>query len=306
MSGPARPSAFRRALVVANPHSGPGRGRVTAAEAVALVRPLGDHVEPGPTRGPGHATELARAWAAAGGDLVVAVGGDGTVHEVAAGLVGTPCALAVLPSGSGNDFAAGIGCPTPAATVAAIAAGHDRPVDVAALNDMVFVNSCGLLASGLVSGAAAGYWRWLGRYRYTLAAAKTLLGYRGQPVTWRVGGAAPVTVDGPCLLAEICNGPFTGGGFRFAPDAAWDDGLLDAALIAPLPPLAAMRLLPKAAGGGRLDHPALQVVRGPEITLVADRPVAYHLDGEPDVLPAGTHRVRVLPEKLLVRRMPAP
>ena len=306
MSESSLAPAFERALVVANPYSGRARGRLDPAAALAGVAPLVGRAELGPTSGPGHATELAAAWAAGGGDLVAVVGGDGTVSEVARGLVGTGCVLAVLPSGSGNDFAAGIGCATVDAGLAAIARGTTVAIDAAALDDMIFVNSCGLLASGLVSATAAGYWRWLGAQRYTLAAAKTLLTYRGQDVTWRIVGHAPAEFSGPYLLAEICNGPLTGGGFRFAPDARLDDGLLDAALLRTLHPLAAMRLLPRAAGGGRLDHPALGVVQGAEIVFESDHPVAYHLDGEPDLLPAGTHRVRVLPDKLLVRKGPTP
>ena len=294
--------AFDRALVVANPYAGNSRLRLGGLAALALVAPLGRVAEMGWTTGPGHATELAAAWAAQGGDLVVVVGGDGTVHEVAAGLAGTRCALAVLPSGSGNDFASGVGCATVALGLAAITDGRDVPVDVAALDDRNFVNSCGLFASGLVSGTAAGYWRWLGPARYSLAAARTLMSYRGQQATWHFGsGTDAETRTGQFLLAEICNGPLTGGGFRFAPDASLSDGLLDAALITPLGLVAGLKLLPRAARGERLDHPALSVVRSPEIVFESPEPVAYHVDGEAGVLPAGRHTLRILDLKLMVR-----
>jgi YegS/Rv2252/BmrU family lipid kinase len=293
--------------VVANPFSGNTKQRLDGNAALAQVQPLGAQAELGWTRRPGHATELAADWAARGHDLVVAVGGDGTVHEVAAGLVGTTCALAVLPSGSGNDFAAGIGCATVAQGLEAIARGHDVAIDACALNEQVFVNSCGLLASGMVSGTAAGYWRWLGAMRYSLAAARTLLAYRGQEVTWTLsGGETTSPWRGKYLLAEICNGPFTGGGFRFAPDASLTDGRLDAALLTPLGLAAGLRLLPAAARGERIDTPALSVHQGTKIVLESASPVAYHLDGEAAVLPAGRHTIRVLAEKLLVRTMQAP
>ncbi|MDX2475610.1 MAG: diacylglycerol kinase family protein [Candidatus Krumholzibacteria bacterium] len=298
--------AFEHALVVANPYSGNSKRRLDGLEALSRVAPLGGHAELGWTKGPGHATELAAGWAAAGHDLVVAVGGDGTVHEVARGLVGTSCAMAVLPSGSGNDFAGGVGCGTVADGLATLAEGRDVQIDVCALNDLVFVNSCGLFASGLVSGVAAGYWRWLGSARYTLAALGTLLTYRGQDVTWTLDsgeGQPPTIWSQKVLLAEICNGPLTGGGFRFAPDANLSDGLLDAALIKPLSPWAGLKLLPQASSGQRLDHPAIAVHRGRRIGFEAEQPVAYHLDGEATVLPAGAHEIRVLDEKLLVRTM---
>jgi len=265
---------------------------------------LGRQAEAGWTKGPGHATEMAADWAAQGHDLVVAVGGDGTVHEVAAGLVGTSCAMAVLPSGSGNDFAAGVGCATVELGLMAVAQGRDVAVDACALNDMVFVNSCGLLASGIVSGTAAGYWRWMGSARYTLAAARTLLTYRGQDMSWRLTGeTGQESWQGRFLMAEICNGPLTGGGFRFAPDAKMTDGQLDAAVITPLGLWAGLKILPAAARGERLDHPAISVRSGREISFESAAPVAYHLDGEPAVLAAGQHTVRVLADKLLVRTM---
>jgi len=227
------------------------------------------------------------------------------VHEVARGLVGTRCAMAVLPSGSGNDFAAGIGCATVAQGLQAIAHGTDVNVDTCALNDMVFINSCGLLASGLVSGTAAQYWRWLGAKRYSLAAARVLLTYRGQDVVWTfTGDGRTEKIEGRYLLAEICNGPLTGGGFRFAPDATLTDGQLDAALIKPLSVWSGLKLLPAAAAGERLDHPALGVHRAPEIGFESSTPVAYHIDGEASVLPAGKHTIRILNEKLLVRMIP--
>ncbi len=305
LESPADRPAFDRALVVANPCAGNSRRRLDSAEALARVAPLGKAAQLGLTEAAGHATELAAEWAAQGHDLVVAVGGDGTVHEVAAGLMGTECAMAVLPSGSGDDFAAGVGCPTVARGLNAIARGQNVAVDVCELDDLIFVNSCGLFASGLVSGRAARYWRWLGSGRYSLAALRTLLSYQGQDVAWTFAvGAEISTVEGPILMAEICNGPLTGGGFRFAPDASLTDGLVDAALIKPLGALAGLKLLPAAAAGERLDHPALLVRQAREITFESAVPVAYHVDGEAAVLPAGRHRIRVRPEKLIVRMMP--
>ena len=102
---------MRSIAVIANPFAGTSRGRLSGAEAVAALRQTGFDARLCPTEGPGHARQLA-AEIAGHSDLVVALGGDGTIHEVAGGLVGTDCPLGVLPSGSGNDFAVGIGCGT--------------------------------------------------------------------------------------------------------------------------------------------------------------------------------------------------
>jgi len=290
-----------RLLVIANPSSGNSRKRFDPRDADRLLKEMGHQVTVHLTTGPGDGTVQA-AQASSGYDLVVAMGGDGTVHEVATGVAGTGCPMAVLPCGSGNDFAVGIGCPTVEAGLAAIAEGQDHPLDVCALDGEKFVNSLGLLASGLVSGGASHLWRWLGGARYTLAAVGTLLKYRGQDVEWEVeGGHGPETISGRFFFAEVCNGPLTGGGFRFAPDARFDDGLLDACLIRPVGPVAGLKLLPAASRGDRVEHEAISVVRCRRLTFTSDQPVAVHLDGEPKVVPAGRHVIEVLSEKLMVR-----
>lgn len=292
-----------RLLVIANPFAGNTRKRFDPAAAVRLLEEAGHEVAVHLTAGPGDAT--VQAGRAVGvHDLVVALGGDGTVHEVALGLAGTGCPLAVLPSGSGNDFAVAIGCATVADGLRAIASGGDHPIDVCALDGTKFVNSVGLLASGLVSARASGLWRWLGGFRYTLAAVATLLKYRGQDIAWEMEGDDGVErISGKFFFAEVCNGPLTGGGFRFAPDAKFDDGLLDACLIRPLGPAAGMKLLPAASSGKRLEHEAISVVRGRRLGFTCRQEVAVHLDGEPSVVAAGHHVIEVLPEKLLVRMM---
>lgn len=287
------------AVVIANPFAGAGRGRLGGDQAVVLLREAGLDAVLRPTAGPGDATRLATAAADAGADLVVAVGGDGTVHETAMGLVGTPTPMGVLPSGSGNDFAGGIGCPTVADGLEAITMGRTLVVDVAHVDGDRFINSLGLFGAGRISGLAATYWRFLGGLRYSLATLVTLARYRGQPVAWTFGDGS--RQEGVILMAEICNGPTTGGGFRLAPGAALDDGWLDSCLIAPLPALAGMRQVPRAARGERLEHPAVTYRRDRELHFTADREVAYHRDGEPGVLPAGEHTIGLIEEKLLVR-----
>ncbi|MFT5234166.1 MAG: diacylglycerol kinase (ATP) [Candidatus Krumholzibacteriia bacterium] len=295
--------AFDHALVIANPYSGHSKKRTAGKQALALVAPLGRQCELATTTGVGHATVLAQDWAARGNDLVVAVGGDGTIHEVAKGLVGTSCAMAVLPSGSGNDFATGAGCATVAESLQTIRTGENVAIDVAALDGEVFINSCGLLTSGLVSDSASKLWRWLGSMRYTLAAARTLFTYRGQEVSWKIEpeDKPAVNLRGRYLLAEICNGPLTGGGFQFAPDANFTDGQLDAALITPLSPWAGLKLVPAATTGEAISHPNLTIVRGQKIIFESALPIAYHLDGEPGELAAGRHEITVMKEKLLLR-----
>jgi len=290
-----------RIRLIANPYSGTPQGRQGPAGIAEEIRRAGHEVEVALTEGPKHATELAVSGSA-GFDMVVAMGGDGTVHEVACGLVGTGCPMGVLPAGSGNDFARGIGCYTQPEGLAAILTGRDVEVDACSLDGRTFVNSLGLLGSGLVSNRAATLWRWLGGYRYVLAAVKTLMNYRGQDVSWTFTDTSGETIiEDRFFFAETCNGPMTGGGFRFAPDAVLDDGRMDVCLIRPMNPLSGLRLLPAASRGERMEHERIDLVSCSELTFTCDETVGYHLDGEAGYLEPGRHTIRVLEEKLTVR-----
>ncbi len=294
---------MQHVVIIANPFAGTSRGRLGGEEAVRLLTDAGFHAEFRPTDCPGHAIELARQAAVEGLDLVVSLGGDGTVHEVAKGLAGTETPLGVLPSGSGNDFARAVGCLTVDDALETLRTGFDQEVDTATLDGDFFINSLGILASGLISNRAARLWRWLGHRRYTLASATTLLSYFGQDVHWKIEHGDDVILDtsGKYLMAEICNSPFTGGGFRFAPEAKLDDGQLDACLIKPMLPWTSMQQLPRAASGNRLDHPAISLWPFTRLEFKVDRPVGYHRDGEAGYLEAGTHVVQIEKNNIRVR-----
>jgi diacylglycerol kinase (ATP) len=288
-------------VVIANPQAGTSKGVHPGDVVCKKIQELGFQVLLKETSHAGHAVDLARE-AAKSARWVAALGGDGTIHEVARGLLGTQASLLVLPAGSGNDFAAGIGISSIDNGLASLVNGKDEWVDVCSLNGQVFFNTAGFLGSGLVSGKAAGLWRWLGRARYTLASVATLLSYHGQDVVWKIQGPKGTnTLKGRYLLAEVCNGPFTGGGFNFTPDASFSDGLFDVCLIEPLGVVSGLKLLPGAVAGKPLDHEAVSLWQGVELELESSSPVAYHLDGEPGVLPAGIQRIVVHEDKLLVR-----
>ncbi len=288
-------------VVIANPQAGTSKGVHPGQSVCQKLRNLGFESRLMETTGSGHAIDLAKE-AGKSARFVAALGGDGTIHEVARGLLGGEASLLVLPAGSGNDFAAGVGIRTIESGLDALVRGQDKRVDVWTMNDRVFFNTAGFLGSGEVSGRASGLWRWLGSTRYSLATVSTLLNYHGQDVVWKISNSLGTrTISGRYLLAEVCNGPITGGGFQFTPDASMDDGLFDVCLIKPVGLVSGLKLLPGAVAGKPLTHEAVSLWQGFELELESSSPVAYHLDGEPGVLPAGTQRIALLEEKLLVR-----
>jgi len=291
--------------VIVNPTAGPARRRVAPDTVAEQLRNRGFAPEVQVTRRPGEAADLARD-AARRCRIVLAVGGDGTVSEVARGLLGTAAALAVLPTGSGNDLAGDLG-------VSSLEAGwrtlrHGRLVrrDVGWFGDEPFFNSCGLLLSGEVSLLAARLDRRWGAGRYLLASAAGILRHRSVRAEWRF--AAPAGDDdlaGDWSLAEIGLGRTTGGGFRLTPRADPADGLLDVCLVAGMGRGRLLRLLPRGMRGNHLDLDGVHYRQVVEVTCHLAAPTAVHLDGEARPLPAGTYRWRCEPRALTVLADPS-
>jgi diacylglycerol kinase (ATP) len=155
-----------------------------------------------------------------------------------------------------------------------------------------------LYISGRISSRASRLWRVLGPLRYVAAALTELAVYRSQPGVWRLADGTVST--GQYLLAEICNGPRTGGGFYLVPGADATDGQLDICLVHPLSFLGALRLLPRVMSGQNVEHPAIVRMATTGGTLELPEPVTVHVDGEPGPLPAGCYPVRVDPGALRV------
>ena len=289
------------AALILNPVAGPRRGRLAPTAAAALLRSAGVEPELLVTARAHEATELA-ARAAERHPWVAVAGGDGTVSEVVRGLAGTPATLAVLPTGSGNDFARGLGIADAAAGAGAIRDGRTVAVDVAEFAGRVFVNSCGLLLDGEVALAAAAVDRRWGRLRYPLATVGPLARCRPARVRWTLRDAdGATTLEGDWMLAEIGNGPRCGGGFLLTPDADPGDGLLDLCLVPALRRRDLVRLLPRGIRGTHVGDPRVTMRRIVGATVEFAAPAAAHWDGETGRLPAGGHELRLLPHGVLVR-----
>lgn len=241
----------------------------------------------------GEAVELARDAGRDGCEAVIAIGGDGTVHEVANGLMALPGdrrpAMAILPAGSGNDFAFALGITKDAPTlVAALRSGATRAVDVGAVRSAdgrsrYFVNNVGLLLEGLVNLASHELTWPRGSGLYLRAFIQTLL---QRPPTaqlkWRLDGIE--SARGAANLS-IGNGPRTGGRFLLFPDASIDDGRLDYVLARPMNRARLAWEVLQSMRGKRRESDA--IVRGQFATtsLQSDAPLAAHVDGEPWLRP---------------------
>jgi diacylglycerol kinase (ATP) len=270
-----------RILVVVNPASGGGRGQARFERAWSEAPLAGAGVEIAYTERPGHATDLAREAAASGAESVLAVGGDGTISEVANGLVRTSTALAVVPTGTGCDFARSLGVPShPAAALRALASASRRSVDLGRLADRYFVNAAGLGFDAEVARevnvlkertSATGTWP------YLLALSRVLRTYRGPEVQTVADGAC---VTGRVLLITLANGRYYGGGIRISPRSDLSDGQLDMVRVDDLRPAGVAALLPRAYLGRHVGHPAVHVTPFHHLALSPAEPTLVHCDGD--------------------------
>lgn len=279
------------------------------------------------TRFRGDAQATARRALRDGWKLIAVVGGDGTIGEVAAGffeplencderlrLVNAEARLALLPAGTGDDFARGlIGYRAPIETWLARlfaicrrgASGGVRLVDMvrvqcAGAAGFVYLNAATIGFGAEVAARVAaqdGLFRFLpGEARFTLAALSALKSWREQLVRIRVDDDL---FESRSNLIAITSGPYAGGGIMLAPTARADDGLLDVVVAAGVTKMTVLRELPRARDGKHLRNPRVRLLRGKTVyieSLASEAPLQLEADGE--VRGAIPARFQIVPQVL--------
>ncbi len=286
-----------RTLVVVNPTA---RHGVTQS-LVPLVTSLLDgnlDYDMVLTEHPGHAVDLAAS--ADRYDTVIAVGGDGTVHEVLNGIMRLPThqrpAFTLLPTGSGNDYRRTLGISTDLATaVRQILAGTRTRMDVGVINGTYFANSIAIGLDARVTARAAEIKTstgWSGIPLYLRALMYVLFRmFYSHPVTIAFDGAPSENRD--LLLVAVTNGPTYGGGFRITPDARPDDGFLDVCTIERVSLPGALWRLPFVIVGKHTWMKPVSMERHVSIKLTSENPIEGQVDGE--VMLARTYDIRIEP-----------
>lgn len=260
------------------------------------------------TEHPGHATDFARQGVTEGVRAVVAVGGDGTVNEVARGLLGSSVALGIVPVGSGNGLARQLRLPlgTADAVRFAMTMGDPQPMDVGLLNEIPFFCTAGVGFDAWVAHAYARHPR-RGLATYVRATASTLWQYRPERYRLLAPGltaefAHPSGV--PLFSLTFANAGQYGNNAWIAPDARLDDGLLDVALLRPFPKPLAAAMSRRLFTGQLASSRYYSAVRGAAFTLEAPVPLLLHFDGEPLVLSESPLTVRLEPNAVRVLAPP--
>ncbi|MBA3433229.1 MAG: diacylglycerol kinase family lipid kinase [Actinobacteria bacterium] len=297
-----------RAAFLVNPASAggsTGRRWPEIAHRAAALGLVGDaHI----SGTPGQLGDLARDAAQAGAELLVVVGGDGSVNEVVNGVAGVEgIEVAVIPRGTGWDFVRTFDIPRDLDRAIEIALSGDvREIDLGLVTYRTWAGLEGRayfanVASAGISGAIA---------RRANDSSKALGGKISYYwatlavfVRWKTGELR-VSVDdeiraGKMIDAVVANGRFLGGGMMMLPEAEPDDGQFDVLLIGDVTKRDLLLTLPKSYRGKHLPHPRLEVLRGRVVTVDADEPLPIELDGEqPGTTPA---RFEIVPRALRLR-----
>jgi diacylglycerol kinase (ATP) len=213
------------------------------------------------------------------------MGGDGTVHEVANGLLRasgggvTNAALGIVAVGSGNDFALLAGVPRdPAQAARRIAAGAERRVDAGRVGDRWFTNGVGVGLDARAAVEASRNRRLRGIGIYLWALAKVLRSFRPPVIRVEIDGGE--VIERPLTLATVGNGARHGGGFWICPAAKIDDGLLDVCICDGLGTLQILRFLPKTLRGTHVGVSCVHMRTARRVRISSDTPLPVHADGE--------------------------
>jgi YegS/Rv2252/BmrU family lipid kinase len=270
-------------VLLANPAAGSGRGGSVGGQAARLLASHGMRLETVVSRGPGHLAEVAAAEAGRGRARVVALGGDGTLSEIAQGLLavpGAPTLLGIVPLGTGNDFVKSTGWPRDwRQACAALARGcTPRRLDAATVNGRWFVNAVGLGFDAAIAAATARY-KWLpGALGYAAGLLDALRAGIETPVcTLRWDGGEDRR---PVTLVAACNGQYAGGLFHLAPRARLDDGRLDLVWADGLGRGGVLRHAPRVMRGTHEGLPIAHTARARRLEIVSAAPLPAQADGE--------------------------
>ncbi len=248
------------------------------------------------TERPAHATELSHQFARMGFDAVVAVGGDGTVNEVACGLRDTQTALGIIPMGSGNGFARHLNIPIrPIKAIEMI--NHSEPisVDYGTANGRMFVSTCGTGFDALVADNFAGSSK-RGFMTYVQNVLKEAFTY--QPQTYHLVGDG-LDVTHKAFLITFANANQWGNDALIAPKASVQDGKMDIMLMSSHAILGSASLALRLFTGSIDDSHFMDTLRAREVTLVRESAAPFHIDGDPVEIEKDIH-IKIIEDGLRV------
>jgi YegS/Rv2252/BmrU family lipid kinase len=243
------------------------------------------------TEGVGHAIELARLAASDGYRYLVAVGGDGTVNEVANGILhstnAATTALGIVSTGTGSDFIRSVGISRDyAAACSTLTSSRRLPIDVGVVEyqkngqtlERFFINAAGVGFDAAVVRETERLPKFFGgTLPYVGGMLRTIFSYRNKPVVVRVGDEVE---SHRVLNVVVANGGYVGGGMHIAPQAELGDNLLDVIVIGDMGKLEILKEFPKVYKGTHISLPKVSMKKGTQVTIESSEEVLVYADGE--------------------------
>jgi diacylglycerol kinase (ATP) len=280
-----------QARVIVNPVAGARTTYRKWPKINSLLRHIGLHFEFQYTEGVGHAIELARAAAGDGCQFLVAVGGDGTVNEVANGILLSKdlskATIGIISTGTGGDFVRSIGIPRDYIKACSfLFSPRRRLIDVGVVEyqrdgkplKRFFVNSAGVGFDAAVAEVSNSLPKFLGgTMPYIMGLLKSLAGYRNKSVVLRIDDKAE---EKRILSVVVANGCYFGGGMRVAPQADIGDGLLDVIAVGDMGKFELLRAFPTIYKGTHIYHPKVSIEKATQVTIESKERFLVHADGE--------------------------
>jgi diacylglycerol kinase (ATP) len=267
--------------VIYNPAAGRGRARRNVAAVEEILRGYGARVDCEPSTSAADLVRIAAESSRGGYDRVVVCGGDGTLNLAVREFDLAKGTLALVPTGSGDDFAKVTGIPRDIQRACEVVVrGAVREFDVATANGLRYLGVAGLGFDSEVADFANRNVRFLrGSAVYLYAILRVLPRFTPRPVEIRteLGGARQEEI----MFAAIGNTRQYGGGIRITPDAQPDDGLLDLCVVHRTTRVELLKTLPKAYTGAHVNSPFVEMRRGKEFHFASEIAMAVYADGEP-------------------------
>jgi diacylglycerol kinase (ATP) len=299
----------RRIKMILNPNADMGNAWKFASELYYLAEGYGQ-VDWAGTVFPTHATQLARQAAEDGYDVVIAVGGDGTAHEVVNGLMEADVKkrplFSIVPMGSGNDYANNLGIPNdPEKALKGILTGKPRWVDIGYVEDEdgrreYFDNTVNIGFGGTVTILSHRIPLLRGFLIYFVAVLQTIIAhYDILDVEIDIDGKE--TWKGQTLMMALCNGPREGGGFTTGPGALLDDGVLNYSITDKVSRPMMFRLIPEFMKGTQERFKQVHPGTFKKMVIHSKQPLVLHTDGE--VFAGFSHNVHQLTIEILLKAL---
>jgi diacylglycerol kinase (ATP) len=290
-------------VVIANPAARRGKARTQLREIHAAFAAIGV-TQFHETRASGDEQTLASAAISRGAETIVVAGGDGTCTRVAAEILerGTSCSIAVIPCGTGNDFAKTLGVRNlkPVDIAALVRANQQRQIDVGRADNRHFINTCGFGFDPAVLEEAKRVRFLRGESVYVYAAVQQLFTYK--PTGIEIEGAEGLS--GEALMTIISNGSHLGGAFHVAPSASVVDGRLDITVFGNARPVGRGLMFARAMRGTRLSLKTVKTAQMADVALRFAEIPMMEIDGELTKARSSTVHVECLPRALHVIAAP--